>query len=194
MTDDTAGEIHVLFNLLEVRAHVIGVPRVITGKTGDVRPITVMSGDGDEGIVTGAATESTSTGIKNTQRLRTLRRVESSIVATICLLVDHLGVLLLLLFVRVVIDEVVPSSLFELSRHEMQGGKLLNPVVARVTTSIDEKDFEASDGEVGRDRATTCTRTDDYIVIFNSGIAFADERIMRLRRRTANTINVSVMP
>lgn len=178
MADDTAGEIHVLLYLLEVRAHVVGVPRVITRKTGDVRPVTVMSSDSDESIVTGASAESTSTRIKNTQRLCILRRGKSSIVATIGLLVDHLGVLLLLRGVRIVIDEIIPSCVLELSRHEMQGGNLLNPIIARVAASVDEKDFEASDGEIGSDRATTCTRTDDYIVIFNGDIALADERIM----------------
>lgn len=119
MADNTAREIHVLLYLLEVRAHAVRVPRVITRKTGNVRPVTIMSSDSDEGIVTGASTESTSTRIKNTQRLCIFRRGESNIVATIGLLVNHLGVLLLLLGIRVVIDEVVPPCVLELSRHEM---------------------------------------------------------------------------
>jgi hypothetical protein len=77
----------------------------------------------------------------------------------------------------------------------MQGGNLLNPIIARVTTGVNEKDFEARDSEVGGDRAATCTRTDDYIVVLDAGIAFADERIMRLRGRAPwyRTANVSVM-
>jgi hypothetical protein len=115
VADDTAGEIHVLLQLLKVRSHVVRVPRVITSKTGDIRPITIMSGDGDEGIVACASTEGTSTRIKNSQRLRILRRGESNVIATVGFLVDHLGVLLLLLGVRVVIDEVVPSCILKLS-------------------------------------------------------------------------------
>jgi hypothetical protein len=154
-----------------------------------------MSSDSNEGIVTGASTKSTSTRIKNTQRFRILRRGESDIVATISLLVNHLGVLILLLGVRVMIDEVVPACILELSGHEMQGGNLLNPIIARVAASVDEKNFEARDGEIGGDRATTSAGTDNYIVVFNGGIAFAYERIMRLGGRAPwyRTVNVSVM-
>jgi hypothetical protein len=77
----------------------------------------------------------------------------------------------------------------------MQGWNLLNPIITRVAAGVDKKDFEASDGKVGGDRASTSAGTDDYIIIFNGGIAFADKRIMLLGRRTPwyRTANVSEM-
>jgi hypothetical protein len=90
VTNDAAGKIHVLLQLLKVRPHVVRAPRVITRKAGDVRPVTVMSGDSNQGVVTSASAESTSTRIKNTQRLRIIRWGESNVVAAIGLLVNHL--------------------------------------------------------------------------------------------------------
>lgn len=119
------------------------------------------------------------------------RRLKTNIKAAIRHLVGHLGIALLLLDVRIVVDKVVPAGIFQLGGHEVQSGCLLRPAVTGIATSIDHQTLVAGNGEIGSNRATSGTRADDdEVVVINCGVIGApDERVMvsLVSRRPGNS-------
>lgn len=137
-----------------------------------------MSIDGDECVVTRTSAQCTSTRVPDAKGLGTRGRLEANIKAAVCLLISHLGVLLLLLEVGVVVDEIVPSSILKLGGHEMQRRKRFSQTLTRVTAGIDQQDLVASDGEVGGNRTSAWARPYDDILVAVQCIALADEWVM----------------
>lgn len=113
MANDAARQVSVPLQLLEVRLHVLGVPRAIASESSNIGPVGIVREDRDECIVSCASTKSTTARIQDTQSLSILGRLATNVQTTIRLLVCHLRIALLLVEVGVVVDEVVPAGLLE---------------------------------------------------------------------------------
>lgn len=116
VADDAAGKVLILFDTFKVGPHAIGAPRRVVGQISNVLPIAVVSGDCDQSIMPGAASECASPGIPHPKGCCIRRRVKPDIEAAIRHLVCHLGVPLLAFEIRVVLDKVIPPRILEFGR------------------------------------------------------------------------------
>lgn len=116
-------------------------------------------------IVTRASTQRSRTRIQNAQGLRVSRRVGTDMEVARRGAVGHLGVLLLPVEVRVVVDKVVPAHGLVLGGLQLEGRDLLNSGVALVIARVEHQDLEARDSQSGCERTATRAGPHDYVVV-----------------------------
>jgi hypothetical protein len=169
VADDTAWQVTVTLELLEVLAHVTGNPRLIAGHGCDVVPVLLGRKDSHQGIVLCATTKSSSSGIKNTLSYGTFGRIETRVVLARWSKICHLGVTLSLLLVGIMVNEEVPLDGMVCASVWVQSWHLNLSVSPVVLTCINEQNAVAGKSETSCKGRTTGTRANDDVFVGRIG-------------------------
>lgn len=105
-----------------------------------------MGVDGNESIVGGAASQSTSTRIQSTLHLGPGRRVETSVNTAIGGRIRSLEVASLTLLISVVLDKEVPCQIGVLRDLGIVSGNSVVDIGALIISSFDEQSLVTSEG------------------------------------------------
>jgi hypothetical protein len=169
VADDTAWQVTITLELLEVLAHVTGNPRLIAGHGCDVVPVLLGRKDSNQGIVLCATTESSSSGIKDTLSDGTFGRIETRIVLARWSKIGHLGVTLSLLLVGIVVNEEVPLDGMIRASVWVQSWHLDLSISTVILACVNEQNAVAGKSETSCKRRTTGTRSDNNVFVGRIG-------------------------
>lgn len=183
MSDNTAGQVAVALELLEVLAHVAGHPRVVSSQSGNIVPIFLGGKNGDQSVVLGTTTKSTSSRIEDTLSYRSFRRVQARVVFSRGSEIGHLRVTLSLRLVGIVVDEKVPLDGVISARIGVQSWNLDLSVGTVILTSVNEQDAIASKSKTSCKRGTTRTRSDDDVLVSRIGYGSFRRIVVTIRRK-----------